>query len=216
VSADRCLLVENAIDTDDYRRRTDVATAKRREGLAPDRLVIGAVGRLSAEKGFDVLIRAGERLVQAGHELDVVIAGDGGAEPQLRALIAKLGLQDRVRLVGHRGDPRGLYEAMDLFVLSSYREGLPNVVLEAMAMGVPVVATRVAGVPRLVRDGDNGVLVEPGSADGLAAAIAPLLADAGGRARLAAAGRRTVAADYSFARRMDRVRDLFDRLLDRN
>jgi len=216
VPAGRCLLVENGIDTDEYARRCDTAAAKRREGFAPGRLMVGAVGRLSAEKGFDLLIRATHRLIRAGHDLQLTIAGEGDARPQLEALAAELGLGDRVRLLGYRADPRGLYEALDLFVLSSLREGLPNVVLEAMAMEVPVVATRVAGVPRLLHDGGNGALVEPGSVDALAGGMARLLANAEARARLAEAGRRTVVERYSFVARMQKVRAVYDRLLARN
>lgn len=216
VPAGRCLLVENGIDTGEYARGCDTAAAKRREGFPAGRLLVGAVGRLSAEKGFDLLIRAAQRLLQAGHDLQLVIAGEGDARPQLEALAAGLGLGDRVRLLGYQADPRGLYEALDLFVLSSLREGLPNVVLEAMAMEVPVVATRVAGVPRLIHDGDNGVLVEPCSVESLAAGMAQLLADVEARARLAAAGRGTVVERYSFAARMQKVRAVYDRLLGRN
>jgi glycosyltransferase involved in cell wall biosynthesis len=216
VPAGRCLLVENAIDTEEYARRCDTAAAKRREGFPPGRLVVGAVGRLSAEKGFDVLIRAVHRLVRAGHDLQLVIAGEGDARRHLEALAAGPGLGDRVRLLGYRADTRGLYEALDLFVLSSLREGLPNVVLEAMAMEVPVLATRIAGVPRLIRDGANGLLAEPGSVDALAGSMGRLLGDVGSRDRLAAAGRSTVVEHYSFAARMHKVRAVYDGLLGRN
>jgi glycosyltransferase involved in cell wall biosynthesis len=216
VPADRCRLIENAIDTDEYARRTAAAEAKRRAGVPPGRLVVGAVGRLSEEKGFDVLIRAAHRLLRGGADLELLIAGEGGAGPGLRALIGELGVAGRVHLLGHVADARGLYEALDVFALSSRREGLPNVVLEALAMEVPVVATRVNGVPRLVRDGATGLLVEPDSADGLADGLARLLGDAGLRARLAAAGRRAVERDYSFTARMGKVRAVYDGLLGRN
>ncbi|HEY1379580.1 MAG TPA: glycosyltransferase [Gemmataceae bacterium] len=208
-------LIENAIDTDQYARRSDPAAAKRRWGLPENGFVVGAIGRLSPEKGFDVLIRAAAQLCRAGTDLHVVIAGEGAARPDLEALIAELGVGDRVRLLGHCGDTRGLYEALDLFVLSSYREGLPNVLLEALAMEVPVVATRVAGVPRLIRDGETGILVDPGSVDSLAAAMARLLGDPEARGRLAAGGRRLVVDRFSFAARMNKVRAVYDRLLDR-
>jgi glycosyltransferase involved in cell wall biosynthesis len=212
----RCSLVENAIDTDEFARRTAVADAKRRIGVPPERLVVAAVGRLSGEKGFDLLIRAAHKLINNGRDMEVRIAGDGDAEPQLRSLIGELGLVGRVQLLGYQCDPRPLYEAADVFVLSSLREGLPNVVLEGMAMEVPVVATRIAGVPRLVRDGETGVLVEPGSAPELAAGLARLLDDPAARARLATAGRRTVAENYSFSARMQKVRAVYDKLLNRN
>ena len=94
-------------------------------------------------------------------------------------------------------------------------EGLPNVMLEAMALGVPVVATRIAGVPRLLADGRNGVLVEPGDQSGLTTALAGLLADPAARATYAAAGRRTVETNYSFATRMQKLAAVYDELLDR-
>lgn len=216
VPPERCVLIENAIDTDEFARRTDIAEAKRRLGVPPDRLLISAVGRLSPEKGFDLLIRAAARLFESGLDGQVLIAGDGDAGAALQSLAAELGVADRVRLLGYVSDPRPLYEAADVFVLSSLREGLPNVVLEAMALGVPVVATRIAGVPRLVRDGETGVLVEPGSADALAAGISRVLGDPNGRAALAAAGRRMVVEDYSFSTRMQKVRAVYDELLQRN
>jgi glycosyltransferase involved in cell wall biosynthesis len=134
----------------------------------------------------------------------------------LRALIAELGLHDRVRLLGFQTDARPIYEAIDLFVLSSLREGLPNVVLEAMAMETPVVATRIAGVPRLIQDGENGLLVEPGALDELTRAIARLLDDSDARLKLSAAGRKTVEQRYSFAVRMQKIQSIYDRLLGRN
>jgi glycosyltransferase involved in cell wall biosynthesis len=98
-------------------------------------------------------------------------------------------------------------------VLSSLREGLPNVLLEAMALGVPCVATRIAGVPRLIQDGDNGRLVEPNDAQMLAGTISELLGDAAERQRLGLAGQATVAERYSFARRMEKLAAIYDQLL---
>jgi glycosyltransferase involved in cell wall biosynthesis len=215
VPAGRCELVENGIDLTEYTRRHSPAAAKARLGLPPDRLLVGAAGRLSAEKGFDLLIRAVDRLAQGGRDVGLVIFGEGGERAALEALVGRLGRTDRVRLAGYCADLAGWYEAMDVFGLSSLREGLPNVLLEAMALEVPVVATRVAGVPRLVEDGANGLLVEPGSAEALAGALGRLLGDPALRDRLAAAGRRTVEGRYSFAARMRKVAALYDALLGR-
>jgi glycosyltransferase involved in cell wall biosynthesis len=213
VRAERCTLIENGIDVVEFSRRRTADEAKRTEGFPPGRLLIGAVGRLSAEKGFDVLIRAVDRLVRDGLDVGLVILGEGKEQPALEALAAQLGLQERVRLAGYCADPRPLYEVMDIFALSSLREGLPNVLLEALSMELPVVATRIAGVPRLVRPEENGLLVEPGSVDGLAAALACLVQDTGLRLQLGQAGRCTVESDYSFAARMRKIADLYDTLL---
>jgi glycosyltransferase involved in cell wall biosynthesis len=209
----RCVLIENAIDTGHFSRSTGREEARRRLGIMPGRLVVGAVGRLSPEKGFDVLIRAANRLVASGVDLELLIAGEGDDEGRLRALVDGLGLAGRVRLLGYQADPCTLYEALDAFALSSLREGLPNVLLEAMAMEVPVVATRIAGVPRLVVDGGNGLLVGPASEGELAAALRRLLDDDIMRLRLGRAGRRTVEADYGFEARIRRIRSIYDELL---
>ncbi len=213
VPAERCTVIENAIDTEQFARRQSVDEAKRGLGFNPQRLTIGAVGRLSEEKNFEGLIRAVDRLITAGLDLELIIAGDGDRRESLEALIEKLGRSDRIRLLGYRSDTIDLYQAMDLFVLSSLREGLPNVILEAMAMGVPVLSTRVAGVPRLITDRQNGLLVEPGDVDSLAECLKQLAEDASLRDRLATAGRRTVEESYSFANRMEKVRAVYERLL---
>jgi glycosyltransferase involved in cell wall biosynthesis len=215
VPADRCVLVVNGIDTAAYTRRVPVEEAKRRLGVPASRFVIGAVGRLSAEKGFDLLLRAAAQLLKAGRDLEVRLIGDGDQEQELRRLIAELGWPERMHLLGYRPDLVPLYEAMDVFVLSSVREGLPNVLLEALALEVPVVATRIAGVPRLIRDGQTGLLVEPGALSELTAALERLLGDAALRARLAAAGPALVETEFSFARRMERIARLYDGLLGR-
>jgi glycosyltransferase involved in cell wall biosynthesis len=209
----RCVLVENAIDVREFARVSTPGDAKRRLGIPPERLVVGAVGRLSAEKGFDVLIRVADRLLAAGLDHELVIVGEGTERARLRALIAALGRSDRIRLLGFRGDTIALYEAMDVFALSSLSEGLPNVLLEAMAMEVPLVATRIAGVPRLISDGEDGLLVAPGSVDDLAAALARLLGDAHLRDRLRTSARRTIEHRYSFGARMEKIRALYDDLL---
>jgi glycosyltransferase involved in cell wall biosynthesis len=161
------------------------------------------------------LIRAVDRLVAGGLDVELAIAGEGEEKPALQALAAQLGRTDRVRLLGYQPDLSGWYEAMDVFALSSLREGLPNVLLEALALEVPVVATRVAGVPRLITDSANGLVVEPGSADALTGALGRLLTDPDLRGRLRREGRRTVEKRYSFATRMDRLRASYDGLLGR-
>jgi glycosyltransferase involved in cell wall biosynthesis len=215
VRPDRCVLVENAIDTDEFRRRLGTAEARQGLGLPSGRFLVGAVGRLSAEKGFDVLIRAVVTLLGAGQDVGLVIVGEGDEEPRLRDLIAQSGAADRIQLLGYRPDVATLDQALDVFALSSYREGLPNVLLEAMALGVPVVATAVAGIPRLVRDGENGLLVEAGNVTALAGALSRLRDDTALRAQLGRAARQTVEARYSFRERMARIAALYDRVLNR-
>lgn len=216
VAPERCFLVENGVDVEEYRRKQRVAAAKERLGFSPRRLLVGAIGRLSAEKGFDLLVRAADHVLNAGLDFELVIAGEGSERRRLQNLILKLRRQDRIQLLGYQTDVLGLYEAMDVLASSSLREGLPNVVLEAMAMEVPVIATRVAGLPRLIRHGTNGLLVEPGSVEALASALATLLQDGALRSRLQEAACRTVRSNHSFRTRMEKVCAIYDELLTRD
>lgn len=215
VAPERCLLIENGIDLEAYSRKRRIDEAKHQLGVPAGRLLLGAVGRLSAEKGFDLLIQAVDRLIREGVNVELVIAGEGGHEAELRALISRLGRQDRIRLLGYRSDTTEIYQALDVFALSSLREGLPNVVLEAMAFEVPVVATQVAGVPRVVQHRENGLLVNPGSVEELAAALAQVVADGALRRRLGQAARKTVEMKYNFRTRMHKIKVLYDELLGR-
>jgi glycosyltransferase involved in cell wall biosynthesis len=213
VAERRCLVLENGIDTQDCRRTMSQSEARQRLGLPSELFLVGAVGRLSAEKGFDVLIRSVDSLVREGLHIGLVIAGEGDQRPELKALIATLGQEHRIQLLGYQSDPSILYQAMDVFALSSLREGLPNVLLEAMAMQLPVVSTRVGGIDRLIRNGENGLLVSTAHPDAMAAAIRHLLEDDALRARLGNAARQTVEVDYSFAHRIQRLSGVYDNLL---
>ena len=141
------------------------------------------------------------------------IVGAGPQESELRHRIDALRLSDRIKLQGFRSDVKGLFETLDAFVLSSLREGLPNVVLEAMAMSVPVVCTRVAGVPSLVTDTEHGLVCDPGNVRELSERLNLLLTDQVLRKRLSQAGRARVVSDYSFAQRMEKIRRVYDKVL---
>jgi glycosyltransferase involved in cell wall biosynthesis len=206
-------LVENGIDTELYRRSLDPRECKERFGLDRERILVGAVGRLQPEKGFHVLIESAASLLDQGLDFDLAIAGDGPERTTLQALIQTRGYAGRIRLLGHCSRTIELYQAMDVFVLSSLREGLPNVLLEAMALQVPVVATTVGGVPRLVQHEVSGLRVPCGEPEALAAAMKTLLGDAALRLKLAAAGRRTIEEQFSFAQRMRRIRGIYDHVL---
>jgi glycosyltransferase involved in cell wall biosynthesis len=154
-----------------------------------------SVGRLQAPKDFGTLARALAKL-KAG-SFQAVLVGDGPDRPALENELRRLGLSNVVELAGERDDVPELLAGADVFVLSSRSEGLPLSILEAMAVGLPVVASAVGGVPELVVDGTTGLLVRPGDPGELAEALAHVLADAGLRRRLGCAGH-------------ERARSLFD------
>lgn len=211
VPKSRCLLLENGIDVDVWKRRQSPQQARERSGL-PERFTVGAAGRLSSEKGFDILIRAVDRLLKEGLDLQLVIAGEGVEKENLQRLIGELGRTDQIRLMGYCSDLTELYEAMDVYALSSYREGLPNVLLEAMAIRTPVVATAVNGVPRLIEHGVSGELVPAGNVEAMVTGLQRMVVDANRREQYALAGRETIEQRFSFAVRMDKLARLYDEL----
>ena len=181
----RTVVIANAVDARRYEPRR---LAERRRPL------LVSVGRLKAPKDFHTLLTALGRL--HGAEYDALIVGDGPERLELADLIDRLGLQQRVQLCGERDDIPSLLASADCFVLASRSEGLPMSILEAMAAGLPVVASDVGGVAELVDDGTTGLLVPPQDAAQLADALRRVLSDADLRARLGAAGRRRVEDDF--------------------
>ena len=161
-----------------------------------------AVGRLVGGKGFALLLDALHALVGRGRDVALTVVGDGPSRKHLHAQAARLGLGDRVEWVGALGQDeiRAAYARADVFCLPSFAEGVPVVLMEAMAMAVPVVATRIAGIPELIEDGASGLLVTPARSDELADAIGRLVDDPALRARLGAAGRRAVVEGYDIGR----------------
>jgi glycosyltransferase involved in cell wall biosynthesis len=216
VAPDRCELIENGIDDTEYTRERTVASAKHYLGLESNRFLIGAAGRLSAEKGFDLLIRAVDSLRRQGIDASLIIVGEGDQRSALQALIVQLGQQEHIRLLGYRSDLRDLLQAMDVFVLSSVREGLPNVLLEAMALETPVLATRINGIPGLIQDRENGILVNSGDVEAITLGIKELAADPKRRALLGSKGRETVQTRFSFKERMRKIRNLYDSIIGKS
>ena len=206
---DRLSLIDNAIVAEDYDPSPPTLAQRQQFGFDDQHIVLGAVGRLSEEKGFAHLINAVYRLVRSGHQVGLLIAGEGHLKEALAQQIRDLQLENHVRLVGFLKDPRELYRAIDVFVLSSLREGLPNVVLEAMASGRAVVTTKVNGIPRLVESGVNGIVVQADSVDHLFHGIRDLLESDHERCRIAQAGRQTVETQFSFERRMQKMVDIY-------
>ena len=186
-------------------------------GIDPDRYRIAPhdgqtllfVGRLAGVKGVPILLEAMAALKARHPALRLVLIGDGPERATLEALAKPLG--DSVSFLGYRSQSE-VAEALaqaDVFALPSFAEGVPVVLMEAMAAGVPVVATQIAGIPELVRHGDSGLLVPPGDAEALTEAIDALLASADRRRAMGSAGRATVAAEFNIHREAARLSALF-------
>ncbi len=191
------------------------AAPARLEGVGPEHVVIGTVARFVPVKGLDTLLEAARQLVRHAPGTRLLLVGDGPLLPALRARAEALGIAGAVLLPGHRPDVRPYLAAMDLFVLPSLAEGLPMALLEAMAAGLPVVATRVGGIPEVVRDGVEGRLVPPGDPAALAGACLAFVGDPVARATAGASARRRVAEAYTIEATGPRYVDLYQRLLER-
>jgi len=173
------------------------------------RPAILAAGRLSAEKGFDVLIQAMRRVRDDFPGVRLVIAGDGAQRSELAALVAVNGLVDNVLLPGYIPDVREIMNSFRLYVLSSYREGLPAVILEAMAEGLPIVATAVGAIPEILGHGRCGRLVPPGDVQALGRSITAALLDTCASTSLAREAKQRFASQYASERMADAYLDLY-------
>lgn len=173
------------------------------------------VGRLVPSKGQHVLIQAVDRLVKQGHDVKLRLVGDGPDRPSLQEMIHDLGLADRVSLEGAVNQDRiqKFYQQADVFVLPSFAEGIPVVLMEAMAIEVPCVTTRITGIPELIRDGIDGLLVTPSDDEELAAAITRMIHDPELCRQLGQAGRRRVLSRYDLRTNVGHLADVFRRRL---
>lgn len=186
-----------------------IAFREPRADAAPLRIL--NVARMAPPKGHAVLLEA---LAALDVPFEATLVGDGPERPAIESLATRLGLDGRVRFTGALPADRTLelYREAHVFCLPSFAEGLPVVFMEAMAAGVPVVASRASGTPELVEDGVTGLLVEPGEPQQVAQALARLAADPELRRRLARAGRERVEADYDQRANVRRLRDLLEAL----
>ncbi len=182
-------------------------------GIAADALVAGVVGRLSPEKGHIHFLRALARARQTEPRLVGLLAGDGPGADMLRREADMLGLAHAVTFAGHVSRVARVYRALDVAVLPSLSEGMPNAALEAMLHGLPVVASHVGGVPEVVRGGETGLLVPPGDETQLAAALVALCADVERRKALGARGRERVLGHFAPHQRAERILGLYHELL---
>ncbi|NDY91914.1 glycosyltransferase family 4 protein [Ideonella livida] len=197
------------------------AGAPRPAAAAGTPLRVGSLGRLVEKKGMDVLLRALAQAVAQGQDLQLDIAGDGPLREPLQALAQTLGVAPRVRFLGAMGHAQvaAWLGSLDVFALACQvdaqgdMDGVPVALMEAMSQGVPVLSTRLSGIPELVVDGQTGLLAEPGHADSLAAQLMRLAGDAALRSRLGAAGARHALDEFSQQVNLDRLTAHFRRAL---
>ena len=195
-------------------RRGERSAQRAAYGLADDDVAITTVANMRWTKDYPTLLRAAVAVTAAHPKVQFLAAGQGPLEAEIRAESARLGLGDRFRVLGYVDDVVALLSASDVFVLASRVEGLPIALLEAMAMGLPVVATAVGGTPSAVTDGVEGLLVEPGQPEELARAIGDVAGDADRRRAMGAAGAKR-AREFDIERAARRLESLYAGILKR-
>jgi sugar transferase (PEP-CTERM/EpsH1 system associated) len=209
--AERVHTIRNGVDLARF-CRVSRSEARAALGLADTDIVIGSVGRLVPVKDQATLIDAVARVARSNPDVRLLLAGDGPLRYSLEARAAVQGVGDRVTLLGHRSDVETVLNALDVFALSSTSEGLSNTILEAMASGLPVVATRVGGADELVDDGVSGLLVPPSDPIALAAALGELTGNRDKRLGMGAAARRRAESEFALSRMIGRYEDMYWRL----
>lgn len=213
----RVTIIGNGIVADDFETvdKSAVERARAEIGLGPDDRVAIMVAGLRHGKEHDLLIRAVSRLVRNTPELKLLIAGDGPTRGGLENTVRELGVDKNVLFLGERRDVPVLLNLADVLVLASMAEAMPLSVIEAMAAGVPVIASSVGSVPDIIEDGVNGILVPPSDSRALESAIWKVLSDREAAARMAARARETFRARYTLDHMVNDYQRLFERLTKR-
>lgn len=207
IALEKLVVIPNGVEV------SDVEPVPRQAlGVPADGYLVGCAGRLSVEKGFDRVIEALAQPELRQRRIHLVLAGEGPMREALTALAARLGVADRVRLLGYRDDLPRVLRALDTFVLASVHEGMPNALMEAMAQGVPCIVTPVGGVAELVRNGESGVVIDRSAAEPIAQAIVKLMDTPTMAARLGQAGRRRMQESFSVRENVRRFEELYRHL----
>jgi len=208
-------IVHSGIDVEAFRGAAATRGATRRSlGYDDDHVVVGGIACLKPQKAPLDFIRAAARACAADSRLRFFLAGDGKLRPEVEREIQELGVEDRVQLLGWRSDVVELFGAMDLFLLTSRFEGLPRVVLQAMAARVPVIATAVDGTPEVVEDGQSGLLIPPGSPDIAAERVVALAGDVELSRRLVACAAQRLTREFEIHSMLGELEHLYVSLLD--
>ncbi len=215
VNPEKISVIHNAINLA-VNPEPNQSTLRSELGLPESAIIIASAGRLSPEKNYGGMIKAAREVAELNSSTYFVIFGEGFLRSELESQIVAEGLEGRFLLPGFRTDLQAVLHDIDIFMLPSFTEGLPNVVLEAYAAHKPVVATRVGGTPEVVQDGISGFLTRPDQPELMARHILALVDNPALRSQMADAGYRYVAQEFSFERQTGEYEDLYDAIHNRH
>lgn len=207
---EKIVTIENGIRLSEFDgRETDAGSLKAALGIGEDSSVVGMVARLSTQKGYQYFLKASKEVSRQFPNVKFVLVGHGEQWRRAHDIINELGIDKHVIMTGQMVNTIRIYPIFDVFVLSSLWEGLPYVVLEAMAMGKPVIASRIPGIEDAVIDRETGYLVDPGDVSGLSAAIVDLLTDRGTAAGMGMKGRMEIENRFTLKDKMRKIENLY-------
>lgn len=214
INPGKIVTVHNGVDLNQLTVTTSSRDIRRRLGVDENETLIGSAGRLMPVKGYEYLLKAVQIMGEKQRDVRLLLIGDGPERKSLEQAVANLGLDDRVIFHGFTPDTAELIKAMDIFVLSSLHEGISIALLEAMALGVPVVATAVGGNREVITDGETGLLVPSRDAESLATACLRLMDDAQLRKMLTERGRSLIKQEYTRDVMAGRMHTLYRELVE--
>jgi len=206
-------LLNNCIIADRYHKDPFDKGFKAELGFTQDTVLIGSIGRLSPEKGQDILIQAASEVLRRNNNARFIFVGVGPEQPKLASLSEKLGIADYIKFVGYHKDMQRIYNSLDLVVQSSYTEGLPNVLLEALLMEVPVVATDVGGTPEIIKEQETGILINPGAIDEMVEQINKYFDNSDYFQNMAKSGKLHVSDAFNFAQRTKKEEFIYQNMI---
>lgn len=206
-------VLPNCIDLDEFESKLSPGEIRRELGLPPSSILIGALGNLRPEKDLETFLLAARGIRDAIPSAEFLVIGDGPAGNMLKSLAGDLRLSESVHFLGERPDVPDLLAALDILVMTSYTESFPNAILEAMAMGKPVVATNVGGIPEVVAQGQTGFLVAPRDPKAIADRVLSLCQDSTRRHEMGKAARARVENNFTVQAITAKLEDIYVRSL---
>ena len=214
VNSNKCTTIYNGINADKFYLDNVRESVREELGVDENETMLLATGNLSEVKGYKYLISAIHKLISKGYSAKCFIAGQGELKEKLKQHILELGIENSVRLLGYRNDIPALLSAADIFCMPSLNEAFGYSLLEAIATGLPVVASRVGGIPEVIENGKEGLLVPPGNVHELYLAIEKLILNTDLRNNMAINGIKTAKERFSLEKMLSETEDIFLKLLN--
>jgi len=216
LSPQKVVTVHNAVDLETFASGVSLYNDKalrNRLGIGSDQPIVSTIGRLTSQKGHRYFLESAKRILEVLPETRFLIIGDGPLRDEFEGLSLSLGIAQAVRFLGYRQDIATLMSTSDVITMPSLREGLPYVLLEALALARPVVGTRVGGIPEVVKHGETGFLVPPKDSESLAEAIIQLLRNPEEAARLGERGRELVLREFNVETMVQKIAAIYTEVL---